>query len=42
MNKENNPTQQTQTNDDDTPDIYRNHNVHNSDIYSKYNVLSDV
>jgi len=27
----------TQANDDDTPNIYHNHIVHNSDIYSKCN-----
>jgi hypothetical protein len=42
INRENIPTHQTQANDDDTPNIYHNHIVHNSDIYSKCNVLSGV
>ena len=41
-NKENSPTHKTQTNDDHTLNIYHNHIVHNSDIYSKCNVLSGV
>ena len=41
-NKENSPTHKTQAIDDDTPNIYHNHIVHNSDIYSKCYVLSGV
>ena len=40
--KENSPTHKTQANDDHTPNIYHNHIVHNSDIYSKCYVLSGV
>jgi len=41
-NKENSPMLKTQANDDDTLNIYHNHIVHKSDIYSKCYVLSGV